>query len=85
MRSYINTSSTIIFEAKIFKPCYLAIVFHSICFVVVDTNIGAEFRVPMGITFHHRFPSGTKNASIYRASSSATTCQYPLSISTAIK
>ena len=85
MRPYSNTSSIIIFDATFFKPRYLVSVYYSIfSFIIIATNVGAEFRGPICITFHRRFPFGVKNASISRPASYATTCQYPQSMSIAI-
>ena len=83
---YSNTSSTINFDVRFFKPCYLASFYHSIFrFIVIATHIVAALRYHIGINFHRLFPSGVKNANLSRDSSSNTTCQYPLSIFTEIK
>ena len=34
-------------------------------FIIIETNVGAEFNNPMVIEFHRHFPSGAKNNSIY--------------------
>ena len=86
MHPYSTTLSKIIFDTTFFKPHYLASVSHSICsFIVITKNVGSAFRYPIGINFHRRFPPGVNNASLLRASYSATTCQYPLYIFTVIK
>ena len=86
VRPYSNTSSTIIYDATFFSPRYLYNVSHSVCILItIAKNVGSAFRSLIGITFHRRFPSGVKNSIIPCASSSSTTCQYPLSMSTSIK
>ena len=81
-----NTSLTIIFDATFFRPRSLSNVFHSVCiFVLIAKTFGFTFRSLIGITFYRQFPSGVKNTSLSCTSSSATTCQYPLSMSTEIK
>ena len=84
--AYSNTWSTMIFYATFISPRSLDNTYHSICsFIHIATNVGAAFRASIVINFHRRFPSGMNNASLSHDSYSATTCQYPLSISTAIK
>ena len=86
MRPYSYMSSIIIFDAIFFKPRYLAIVSHSICsFIIIAKNVGDVLREPIGITSHRLFPLGANNTILSCASSSCITCQYSLSISTAIK
>ena len=86
VRPYNNTSSKMVFDATFFSPRSLANASNSTCsFIIIATNVGAEFSYPIGTTFHHQFLSRLKNASIYSASYSATTCQYSLSMYTEIK
>ena len=66
-----------IFHATYFRPHSLAYVTHSIySFIIIAINVGSSFRAPIVITFHHIFPSQMKKTRIYRACSSANTCQY---------
>ena len=81
-----NTSSKMIFWGENFNPISLDNVSHYIfSFIIIAKNIGAKFREPIGITFHRLFLSGKNNSSLSRAYYSASTCQYSLFISTAIK
>ena len=86
VRPHSNKSSTKIFEVIFLSSCSFVNMSHFFCrIIIIDTNVGAAFNAPKGITLHHWFMSGVETSSLYRASYYATTCQYPLSMSTTIK
>ena len=83
---YSNISSTIIFDAAFFISLSFSNVFHYFCsFIIIETIIVFEFNAPIGTGLNCHFLSGMINASLFRASSYSTICQYKLCMYISIK